>query len=92
MKTIKNGIMIGTLGALLLSGCSSFDTQRFACLPKDHSSKDASTKKEVQYMPKGFFDPYSSNLNHWDSTFQGFIRRGRKRGRIKLILSFLKLQ
>ncbi|WRA72423.1 hypothetical protein FE348_00270 [Helicobacter pylori] len=47
MKTIKNGIMIGTLGALLLSGCSSFDTQRFACLPKDHSSKDASTKKEA---------------------------------------------
>ncbi|MBH0234985.1 hypothetical protein [Helicobacter pylori] len=69
MKTIKNGIMIGTIGALLLSGCSSFDTQRFACLPKDHSSKDASTKKEAQYMPKGFFDPYSSNLNHWDSTF-----------------------
>ncbi len=68
MKTIKNGIMIGTLGALLLSGCSSFDTQRFACLPKDHSLKDAS-KKEAQYMPKGFFDPYSSNLNHWDSTF-----------------------
>ncbi|OUJ20320.1 hypothetical protein BZL55_05145, partial [Helicobacter pylori] len=21
------------------------------------------------YIPKGFFDPYSSNLNHWDSTF-----------------------
>ncbi len=69
MKTIKNGIMIGTLGALLFSGCSSFDTQRFACLPKDHSLKDASTKKEAQYTPKGFFDPYSSSLNHWDSTF-----------------------
>ncbi len=45
MKTIKNGIMIGTLGALLLSGCSSFDTQRLACLPKDHSLKDASKKE-----------------------------------------------
>ncbi len=55
MKTIKNGMMIGTLGALLLSGCSSFDAQRLACLPKDHSLKDASTKKETQYTPKGFF-------------------------------------
>ncbi|GAA6988202.1 hypothetical protein ID0090_09010 [Helicobacter pylori] len=61
MKTIKNGMMIGTLGALLLSGCSSFDAQRFACLPKDHSLKDASAKKEAQYMPSGFFDPYSSD-------------------------------
>ncbi len=61
MKTIKNGMMIGTLGALLLSGCSSFDTQRFACLPKDHSLKGTPTKKEVQYMPRGFFDPYSSD-------------------------------
>ncbi|GAA7476274.1 hypothetical protein ID1078_00010 [Helicobacter pylori] len=80
MKTIKNGIMIGTLGALLLSGCSSFDTQRFACLPKDHSSKDASTKKEAQYTPKGFFDPYSSNLYHWDSTFSVFGRGGEQGG------------
>ncbi|GAA7427481.1 hypothetical protein ID0988_12700 [Helicobacter pylori] len=69
MKTIKNGMMIGALGALLLSGCSSFDAQRFACLPKDHSLKDAPAKKEAQYTHKGFFDPYSSNLNHWDSTF-----------------------
>ncbi|GAA9788729.1 hypothetical protein VN0365_13730 [Helicobacter pylori] len=69
MKTIKNGIMIGTLGALLLSGCSSFDTQRFACLPKDQSLKNASTKKEAQYTPKCFFDPYSSSLNHWICTF-----------------------
>ncbi len=61
MKTIKNGMMIGVLGALLLSGCSSFDTHRFACLPKDHSLKDAPTKKEAQYMPRGFFDPYSSD-------------------------------
>ncbi len=61
MKTIKNGMMIGALGTLLLSGCSSFDTQRFACLPKDHSLKDAPAKKEVQYMPSGFFDPYSSD-------------------------------
>ncbi|GAA8044049.1 hypothetical protein JP0566_05970 [Helicobacter pylori] len=66
MKTIKNGIMIGILGALLLSGCSSFDTQRFACFPKDHSLKDASTKKEVQYTPKGFFDPYSSDQHQMD--------------------------
>ncbi len=54
-------MMIGVLGALLLSGCSSFDTQRFACLPKDHSLKDAPIKKEAQYMPRGFFDPYSSD-------------------------------
>ncbi len=54
MKTIKNGIMIGTLGALLLSGCSSFDAQRFACLPKDHSSKDASTKKKRNTYLRAF--------------------------------------
>ncbi len=54
MKTIKNGMMIGTLGALLLSGCSSFDAQRFACLPKDHSPKDASTKKKRNTRLRAF--------------------------------------
>ncbi|GAA7265985.1 hypothetical protein ID0481_09060 [Helicobacter pylori] len=69
LKTVYIGIMFGTLCLCCLCGCSSCDAQRFACLPKDHSLKDASTKKEAQYTPKGFFDPYSSNLNHWDSIF-----------------------
>ncbi|WQR92116.1 hypothetical protein FFR87_00655 [Helicobacter pylori] len=64
MKTIKNGIMIGTLGALLLSGCSSsFKSQSLACVDGKAMKKEAHQvqRETTIHVPSGLFDHYSSD-------------------------------
>lgn len=69
MKTIRNGLMIGAIGALLLSGCSSYKSQGLACDDKAMKKEAHHTERQTTTgMPSGLFDPYSSNLNHWDTS------------------------
>ncbi|QDK10603.1 hypothetical protein [Helicobacter pylori] len=70
MKTIRNGLMIGAIGTLLLSGCSSYKSQGLACVDDKAMKKEAHhiERQTTTGMPSGLFDPYSSNLNHWDTS------------------------
>ncbi|WP_104745210.1 hypothetical protein [Helicobacter acinonychis] len=72
MKTIRSGLMIGALGALLLSGCSSFKSQGLACACIDGKAmkKEAhhTEKQTTTNVPSGLFDPFASEQNHWNTS------------------------
>ncbi len=70
MKTIRNGLMIGAIGTLLLSGCSSYKSRGLACVDDKAMKKEAhhTERQTTTGMPSGLFDPHSSNLNHWDTS------------------------
>ncbi len=64
MKMIRNSLMVGALGALLLSGCSSsFKSQTLACVDGKAMEKQThqAQKETTIRMPSGLFDIYSSD-------------------------------
>ncbi|WP_187857566.1 hypothetical protein KVC60_01470 [Helicobacter pylori] len=64
MKMIRNSLMIGVLGALLLSGCSSsFKSQSLACVDGKAMKKETHQvqRETTIHVPSGLFDPYSSD-------------------------------